>query len=204
MKEPLRLGLTGGIGSGKSTVATMLAECGAAVIDSDAISRATTASGGVALPAIVATFGPQMLGADGALDRGAMRQLVFGDTSARHRLESIIHPLVSQEVDRQAKLATDSGKTCLVFDVPLLVESGARWRGKLDRVLVIDCPAETQIERVMARSGIGTEEVQRIIDAQASREARLSAADIVIYNGAGVSLPALRESVQSLLPSLGL
>ena len=91
-----------------------------------------------------------------------------------------------------------------MFDVPLLVESGARWRGKLDRVLVIDCPATTQIERVMARSGISSEEVQRIIDAQASRETRLEAADIVIYNGDGVSLSTLRESVQSLVASLGL
>ena len=204
MKEPLRLGLTGGIGSGKSTVATMLAEFGAAVIDSDAISRATTASGGVALPAIATAFGPQMLGADGALDRAAMRQLVFGDASARQKLEGIIHPLVSQEVDRQARLARARGKKCLVFDVPLLVESGARWRSKLDRVLVIDCPAPTQIERVMARSGISSEEVKRIIDAQASRESRLCAADIVIYNGAGVSLSTLRESVQSLMVSLGL
>lgn len=204
MKEPLRLGLTGGIGSGKSTVATMLAEFGAAVIDSDAISRATTASGGVALPAIATAFGPQMIRADGALDRAAMRKLVFEDASARQQLEGIIHPLVSQEVDRQARLARDQGKKCLVFDVPLLVESGARWRGKLDRVLVIDCPPPTQIERVMARSGISAEEVHRIIDAQAPRESRLRAADIVIYNGAGVSLSTLRESVQSLVVRLGL
>ena len=197
MKEPLRIGLTGGIGSGKSTVAGMLAEHGAAIIDSDAISRATTAIGGSALPAIVKEFGPQMIGADGALDRAAMRQLVFADPSARQRLEAIIHPLVSQESERQAREAIEQGKP-LVFDVPLLVESGPRWRSKVERVMVVDCAPETQIERVMARSGLSREEVQRIIDAQATRAERLAAADIVIHNGEGVSLSQLRENVQVL------
>ncbi|WP_028603544.1 dephospho-CoA kinase [Ottowia thiooxydans] len=204
MNQPLRLGLTGGIGSGKSTVAGMLAEYGAAIIDSDAISRATTAVGGVALPAIEAAFGSQMIGMDGALDRATMRQLVFSDPSARQRLEAIVHPLISHEVDRQASLGVEQGKKFLVFDVPLLVESGARWRSKVDRVLVVDCPAQTQIERVMVRSGLTSEEVQRVIDAQASREARLSAADIVIYNGSGVSLSTLHESVENVVTSLGL
>jgi len=178
-------------------VAGMLAGCGAAIIDSDAISRATTAAGGAALPAIAAQFGPQMIGADGALDRAAMRQLVYADPSARQRLEAIIHPLVGQETDRQAHAAAAQGKA-LVFDVPLLVESGARWRAKVDRVLVVDCPAETQLARVIARSGLTREEVQRIIDVQATRAARLAAADIVIHNGGGVSLEELRENVQVL------
>ncbi len=198
-QTPFRLGLTGGIGSGKSTVAGMLAEHGAAVIDSDAISRATTAPGGAALPLIAETFGHQMIGADGALDRAAMRQLVFSDPSARQRLEAIVHPLVSKETERQAQAATSQGKRCLVFDVPLLVESGVRWRGRLDRVLVIDCPPEVQIGRVMARNGISQEEVQRIIDAQASRASRLAAADMVIFNGAGVTLETLREKVRKLV-----
>lgn len=190
-----KLGLTGGIGSGKSTVAAILSECGAAIIDSDAISRATTASGGAALPGIVAAFGPQMIGADGALDRAAMRQLVYANPSARQQLEAIIHPLVSQESERQARIATEQGKP-LVFDVPLLVESGARWRSKVDRVLVVDCEPETQIARVMARSGLRREEVQRIIDVQATRTERLAAADVVIHNGEGVTLEQLRENVQ--------
>ena len=198
-QTPFKLGLTGGIGSGKSTVASMLSECGAAVIDSDAISRATTAAGGSALPFIGKAFGPQMIGADGALDRAAMRQLVFADPAARQRLEAIVHPLISEETERQAQAAAALGKQCLVFDVPLLVESGARWRSKLDRVLVIDCPPEVQIARVMARSGISHEEVQRIIDAQASRASRVAAADMVIFNGAGVTLEALRESVRKLV-----
>lgn len=196
---PFRLGLTGGIGSGKSTVASMLAECGAAVIDSDAISRATTAAGGSALPFIAETFGQQMIGEDGALDRAAMRQLVFNDPSARQRLEGIVHPLVSKETEAQARAATALGKRCLVFDVPLLVESGARWRGRLDRVLVIDCPPEVQIARVMARNGLDRDDVQRIIDAQASRASRLAAADVVIYNGAEVTLDMLREHVRKLV-----
>ncbi|MBY4598157.1 dephospho-CoA kinase [Ottowia caeni] len=198
-QTPFKLGLTGGIGSGKSTVAGMLLECGAAVIDSDAISRATTAAGGSALPFIGKAFGPQMIGADGALDRAAMRQLVFADPAARQRLEAIVHPLISAETERQAQAATAKGKKCLVFDVPLLVESGARWRSKLDRVLVIDCPPEVQIARVMARSGISQDEVQRIIEAQASRASRLAAADMVIFNGAGVTLEALRENVRSMI-----
>ena len=201
MTRIFRLGLTGGIGSGKSTVASMLAECGAAIIDSDAISRATTAAGGVALPAIAAEFGSQMIGADGALDRAVMRALVFADPSARQRLEAIIHPLVGQETERQADAAAAQGKP-LVFDVPLLVESGARWRSKVDRVLVVDCPPATQIARVIARSGLTREEVQRIIDAQATRAARLAAADIVIHNGEGVSLTVLRENVQVLASTM--
>lgn len=201
MKAVFKLGLTGGIGSGKSTVAGMLAECGAAIIDSDAISRAATAAGGAALPAISAEFGPHMIGPDGALDRAAMRQLVYADPSARQRLEAIIHPLVSRETDRQALAAAEQGKP-LVFDVPLLVESGARWRAKVDRVLVVDCAPETQIARVMARSGLTREEVQRIIDVQAARPARLAAADIVIHNGEGVSLTVLRENVQVLANAL--
>lgn len=197
-QAPFRLGLTGGIGSGKSTVAGMLAEHGAAIIDSDAISRATTGPGGAALPFIAETFGHQMIGADGALDRAAMRQLVFSDPSARLRLEAIVHPLVSKETERLAHVAAAQGTQCLVFDVPLLVESGVRWRGRLDRVLVIDCPPEVQIARVMARNGLERADVQRIIDVQASRASRLAAADQVIFNGAGVTLDMLREHVKRL------
>ena len=198
------LGLTGGIGSGKSTVAQMLAVQGAAIIDADAISRATTAAGGAALPTITQQFGAHLIAPDGALDRTAMRALVFDDTDARQRLEAIIHPLVAQETDRQARLALDAGRRLLVFDVPLLVESGARWRAKVDRVLVIDCDSATQIDRVMARNALPRDQVEQIVAAQASRAQRLAAADLVIFNGAGVTQDALRAQAARLAQTFGL
>ena len=198
------LGLTGGIGSGKSTVAGLLAARGAAVIDADAISRATTAPGGAALPAIALEFGPHLIGADGALDRAAMRQQVFDDESARRRLEAIIHPLVAAETDRQARQAQAAGSPMLVFDVPLLVESGPRWRARVDRVLVVDCDPATQIERVMARNGLPREQVEPILAAQATRAQRLAAADCVLFNGAGVTLEQLRQDTGRLAMTFGL
>ena len=131
MQRAIKLGLTGGIGSGKSTVGQMLAECGAAVIDADALSRSLTAPGGLAMPQIEVEFGAQAVDAQGALDRDFMRQLVFQDPGARQRLEAIIHPLVGHLTQRQALQAEAAGARCLVFDVPLLVESG-RWRKQLD------------------------------------------------------------------------
>ena len=190
-----RIGLTGGIGSGKSTVAGMLRELGAAVIDADAISRGLTAAGGAALPEIARQFGAHMIGADGALDRGAMRQLVFADPAARQRLEAIIHPLVGQQTAERAQAALAQGCRVLVHDVPLLVEAGERWRRQLDRVWVVDCEEATQRQRVMARSGLSAAEVQAIIDQQARREQRLACADGVIRNE-GLDLAALREQVQ--------
>lgn len=198
------LGLTGGIGSGKSTVAQMLAVQGAAIIDADAISRATTAAGGAALPTIAQQLGAHLIAPDGALDRTAMRALVFDDTDARQRLEAIIHPLVAQETDRQARLALDAGRRLLVFDVPLLVESGARWRAKVDRVLVIDCDSATQIGRVMARNALPRDQVEQIVAAQASRAQRLAAADLVIFNGAGVTQDALGAQAARLAQTFGL
>ena len=198
------LGLTGGIGSGKSTVAQMLAVQGAAIIDADAISRATTAAGGAALPTIAQQLGAHLIAPDGALDRTAMRALVFDDTGARQRLEAIIHPLVAQETDRQARLALDAGRRLLVFDVPLLVESGARWRAKVDRVLVIDCDSATQIGRVMARNALPRDQVEQIVAAQASRAQRLAAADLVIFNGAGVTQDALGAQAARLAQTFGL
>ncbi len=190
-----RIGLTGGIGSGKSTVAGMLRELGAAVIDADAISRGLTAAGGAALPEIARQFGTHMIGADGALDRSAMRQLVFADPAARQRLEAIIHPLVGQQTAERAQAALAQGCRVLVHDVPLLVEAGERWRRQLDRVWVVDCEEATQRQRVMARSGLSAAEVQAIIDQQARREQRLACADGVIRNE-GLDLAALREQVQ--------
>jgi dephospho-CoA kinase len=194
---PLRIGLTGGIGSGKSTVGQMLHERGAAVIDADAIARSVTAAHGAAMSAIAQTFGADFITPDGALNRERMRAHVFSHPEAKQALEAIIHPLVAQETQRQAQHAIANGHHTLVFDVPLLVESGARWRAQVDRVLVVDCLEETQIQRVMARNGWKHEAVQAIISAQASRTQKLAAADWVIDNE-GISLEALRTRVLSL------
>jgi len=198
-----RLGLTGGIGSGKSTVASMLAAKGAAVIDADAISRSLTAPGGRAMAAIAQTFGPHMIDAQGAMDRQAMREAVFQDPQAKKQLEAIIHPLVSQITAEQAQAAVQSGHRVLVFDVPLLVESGERWRKQVDRVIVVDCDAETQRQRVMARSGLAAEEIDRIIALQASRAQRLACADLVILNQ-GLSLSQLESKVAQVAADFGL
>ncbi|WP_395055931.1 dephospho-CoA kinase [Polaromonas sp.] len=199
----LRVGLTGGIGSGKSTVAGMLAECGAAIIDADAISRQTTAPGGAAVALITQTFGADFVTADGALDRDHMRALVFSDPDAKRRLEAIIHPLVGAETARQAAQALQAGRVCIVFDVPLLVESD-RWRQQLDRVLVVDCGEETQISRVMARSGWTRQMVKQVMAGQASRLQRLAAADVCIDNDGTVSLEALTLRVRQAARRFGL
>lgn len=193
----LRIGLTGGIGSGKSTVAQMLQARGAAVIDADAIARSVTAAHGAAMPAIVQTFGEHFITSDGALDRERMRAHVFSQPQAKQALEAIIHPLVSQETQRQAQTAVASGRLTLVFDVPLLVETGPRWRPQVDLVLVVDCSEETQIQRVLARNGLSRATVQSIIAAQTSRAQKLAAADWVIYND-HLTLEALREQVAKL------
>lgn len=181
MSVTVRLGLTGGIGSGKSTVAALLVRQGAALVDADAISRQLTAIDGLALPAIASAFGAQFIDAHGALVRDKMRALVHSDNQARQRLEAIIHPLVALETRRQAALFESQCRPCIVFDVPLLVESRS-WRLSVDHVLVVDCTPEVQISRVMARSGLARAEVERIIASQATREQRLSAADSVLFN----------------------
>ena len=198
----VRIGLTGGIGSGKSTVARVLAECGAAVIDADAISRQLTAPGGLAIAAIASQFGNQFVTAEGAMNRDLMRQLAFDDPISRLRLESIIHPLVGHEILAQTGRAIAGGRTCVVFDIPLLVESG-RWREQVDRVLVIDCSEATQIDRVTARNGFSHEAVQKIIAGQATRDQRLAAADICIYNE-GLTLESLDALIRQLARSFGL
>ena len=202
-KRIWRIGLTGGIGSGKSTVAGMLAARGAAVIDADAISRSVTAAGGRAIAAIAATFGKQMVGEDGAMNRQAMRERIFQDGQAKRQLEAIIHPLVSQITAEQAQHALDTGHRCLVFDVPLLVESGERWRRQVDRVLVVDCDTETQRQRVMARNGLPAEEIDRIIALQASRAQRLTCADAVIVNQS-LTLAQLEALVMQVAADFGL
>ncbi len=197
LSRPLLLGLTGGIGSGKSTVAQLLAAHGAAVIDADAIARSVTAPGGAAMPAITQSFGPEFVNTQGALDRDRMRELVFSDPGAKQRLEAIVHPLVGAETARQTREAQERGVPIIVFDVPLLVES-AHWRQRVERVLVVDCPESTQVQRVVTRSGLEPAAVERIIAAQASRAQRLQAADWVIYNE-GLSLQALEQEVATLV-----
>jgi dephospho-CoA kinase len=198
----VRVGLTGGIGSGKSTVLQMLGELGAAVIDADAISRATTAAGGAAIAAIGQRFGTDFITSLGALDRERMRAHAYADPRARKQLEDIIHPLVSHESARQVEAALAAGTPCIVFDIPLLVESG-RWRAQVDRVLVVDCSPQTQIDRVVARSGLTPEQVQAIMAAQAPRALRLAAADLVICNE-GLSLEQLRHNVVQVAQRFGL
>lgn len=195
----LRLGLTGGIGSGKSTMARLLQARGADVIDADAISRRCTEAGGAAMPAIARTFGPEFLSPDGALDRQRMRDHVFAHPEARHTLEHIIHPLVGAEIQRQAQA---SHSPCLVFDVPLLVES-PRWRPQLDRVLVVDCSPATQIRRVNARSGWDTATIEAVMRNQSPRDVRLAAADVVVFNDVD-ELAVLEHAAEALSRRFGL
>ena len=198
----MRLGLTGGIGSGKSTVAQFLQAEGAAIIDADQIARAVTAPGGSAIAAISAEFGADFIDARQALDRDKMRQLAFQDPTARKRLEQIIHPLVDAVATQQTQMALAAGKTLIVHDIPLLVES-ARWRAQLDRILVIDCTELIQIERVTQRSGLSAAAVQAIMAAQAPRALRLAAADDVICNE-GISLTQLQAEVHQWVACLRL
>jgi dephospho-CoA kinase len=189
-----RIGLTGGIGSGKSTVAGLLVAQGAVLVDTDAIARSIARAGGIAMPALEAAFGRSVIAPDGGLDRAAMRQIVFADAGAKLRLESILHPLIGTETQRQAVAAGEDA--VVVFDVPLLVESG-RWRAIVDRVLVVDATEATQLERVVARSGWTPEAVGAVIAQQAPRRARRAAADAVIFNES-LTLAELETEVQGL------
>jgi dephospho-CoA kinase len=194
-RRGLTIGLTGGIGSGKSTVSQMLVDLGAHLVDTDAISRALTAPGGAAIDAVARQFGPDMIDALGAMDRNRMRELAFADPGALARLEGILHPLIGQHADSHAGLALPDQH--IVYDVPLLAESGRRWKDKVDRVLVIDAEPETQIARVMARSGWPREAVEKVLAKQASREMRRALADHVILNE-GLTLQELRTEVEKL------
>ena len=200
--RPYCIGVTGGIGSGKSTVAAFLGALGGKVIDADAISRSLTATGGAAIPAIRAAFGPDALDSLGAMDRAAMRKRVFDDPAARLQLEALVHPLIWQEIDLHRDAAREAGAALLVFDVPLLVEM-PRWRPLLDTVVVVDCSPGTQHARVLARSGMDATQTQRIMDAQASRAQRLACADQVLLNE-GLSLEALRQRTAQVLHTLRL
>lgn len=191
---PFRIGLTGGIGSGKSRVADQLGELGADIIDTDLIAHQLTQPAGRAIAPLREAFGDQIIDATGALDRAAMREQVFRDSTARLRLEGILHPLIGEEVQRQADIGAGLYQ---VFVVPLLVESG-RWRERVDRICVVDCDEATQITRVGLRSGLAPADVQRIMEVQASRQARLDAADDVIVNDGATTPGQLRERVLAM------
>lgn len=188
------VGLTGGIGSGKSAAADLFAERGIAVIDTDAIAHALTAPGGAAMGAIRAEFGDSVTNAKGALDRPAMRTIAFADPSARKRLEAILHPLIRCESERL--LAPDAARSpYAILMVPLLIEAGD-YRRRVNRIAVVDCAETTQIARVASRSGLAREEIDRILAAQATRAERLAAADDVIDNDG--PLAALAPQIERL------
>ena len=196
----MRLGVTGGIGSGKSTVCNLLAQGGAVVIDADAISRACTAPDGAAVAAIAQAFGPSVLSAPGVLDRDVLRARVFSDAQAKAQLQSILHPLIGAEIARQSAQAQADKVAYIVLDLPLLTES-PRWRPQLDRVLVVDCSEETQIARVGQRSGLEPAAVRQIMAAQSSRSYRRQCADFVIFNEMA-TIDALKAQLRQLLPDL--
>ena len=198
-----RIGLTGGIGSGKSTFGALLQKRGAALVDSDQIARQVTGPGGAAIAAIVQRFGPEFVDDTGALDRGRMRELAYSAPDARTALEAIVHPLVSLHSTQQAQAAEDAGTRVIVFDVPLLVESG-RWVQRLDAVIVIDCPPAVQIQRVMSRSGLNRSTVEAILAAQSPRNIRRASADIVVHNGDNCTLADLHKMAEQVATRLGL
>ncbi|HEX5805979.1 MAG TPA: dephospho-CoA kinase [Macromonas sp.] len=193
----VRLGLTGGIGSGKSTVASMLARLGACVIDADAISRASTAPGGQAIAAIAQTFGHDFIDASGALDRDRMRSLVFSDPRAKERLEAIVHPIVQGEIEQRCR-ALPGG--CAVLDIPLLTPASVQ-QYRLDTVWVVDCQPDTQIQRVMLRNGWSRAQVTAVLAAQMARDERLALADTVIDNDT-TTLEQLETQVRTAYQAL--
>lgn len=183
--RPLRIGLTGGIGSGKSLVAGLFVQQGAALVDTDAIAHQLTGPGGAAIPAIRAAFGDGAIAADGRMDRDAMRARVFAHPALRHKLEAILHPMIQQQALEQLAAAEQAGAPCLLVAVPLLLETG-HWARLVDRILVVDCPENRQLARVMARAGLPEAQVRAIMAAQASRSERLAAADDVIDNSGSI------------------
>jgi dephospho-CoA kinase len=191
----LRIGLTGGIGSGKSTVAHVLVDAGALLVDTDAIARALTLAGGAAIGPIRAAFGAEAIAADGALDRERMRALAFAEPAEKRRLEAILHPLIGTQAAAEAGRAGPG--QAVVFDVPLLAES-RHWRERVDRILVVDCPEATQLERVATRPGWTREAAARVVAQQASRAARRAIADAVIHND-GLPLDDLAAAARKVL-----
>ncbi len=197
------IGLTGGIGSGKTTFCLLLQIRGAAIIDSDQIAKQVTGPRGDAMDAIAKTFGREYVDDTGALDRARMRQLAYSTPQAKSALEAIVHPLVSLHSSQQAQAAEASGARIIVFDIPLLVESG-RWEQRLDSIVVVDCPEHLQIQRVMARNGLERATVELILAAQAPRRIRRASADIVIDNGDNCSLADLQQLATETAALFGL
>jgi dephospho-CoA kinase len=193
LQHTLAIGLTGGIGSGKSTVAAVLVDCGAVLVDTDAIAHSLTAPGGAAMPALADEFGADIIAADGSMNRDTMRARVFADASAKARLQAILHPMIG--IEAQQRAAEARGRP-VVFDVPLLAESSV-WRQRVHRVLVVDCLEHTQVQRVMRRSGWAEDQVRRVIAQQASRAARCAIADAVIFNDV-LSREVLADEVRLL------
>ncbi len=193
LPRPSTIGLTGGIGSGKSTVAAVLVQCGAHLVDTDAIARALTLPGGAAIPALRAAFGDAALTPDGALDRQHMRQLAFNDAAVKRQLEAILHPLIGLQAQA---LALQAGGQPVLYDVPLLAES-SQWRARVSRVLVIDCSVDTQHARVRQRPGWTDDAVRSVIAQQAPRAARRAIADAVIHND-GIARAQLDDAVRRL------
>ena len=196
---PVRtIGLTGGIGSGKSTVSSILRlSKGFGLIDADSISRSLTASNGLAIPLIQEAFGASFISPDQSLDRTKMRELVFSNPQAKQTLESIIHPKVLQGIELELQNLLNSGFSTVILDIPLLAELHARWQDKLNAILVVDCSKETQIQRVVQRSGLKPEIVLKIIESQASRELRNSIGNWVILND-GITLEELHHRVAKI------
>ncbi len=194
------MGLTGGIGSGKSTVAGIFRELGAAIVDADAVSRKTTATGGRAIAAIETLFGNDYIGADGAMDRAKMRDLVFVDPEAKKKLEAILHPLIRQEmldeIAQARRMSLQNACKTIVLDLPLLAEKTSfnGWRTQLDAVWVVDCTEATQIARVMNRSGMTESQVRAVMANQATRAQRCRIADVVITND-GCTISELKAAI---------
>ena len=198
----MRIGLTGGIGSGKSSVARLLAHLGASVIDADDVAKSLTGADGPAIELIRGIFGHEFVTSERALDRVRMREEVFRSQIAKSKLESILHPLIQAEILRQVKRLDIAGVTCMVLEIPLLMET-THWRKILDAVCVVDCCESTQIERVVKRNGLTKEMVQKVMDSQSSRQNRLRGADIVLFND-DIALPQLACEVKAIAPSIGL
>ena len=196
-----QLGLTGGIGSGKSTVASMLQQLSGALIDADAISRLSTQANGSAIDAIRSAFGQSVLTPDNALNREAMRNMMAQQPDAKARLEFIIHPIVGNQINAQLEDAQNADVKLVVLDIPLLAEGSSRWRSRLDAVWVVDCLPATQIVRVRSRSGWPLEQIQAVMALQSPRAQRLRSADAVIYNE-GLSLDTLSALVQRMAAPL--
>ncbi len=183
MLSAFSVGLTGGVGSGKSTIATMLSEHGAAIVDADTIAHQLTSTDGAAIDALRKSFGAEAIAADGSLDRASMRARVFSDPTARMRLEALLHPMIRNAMRECAAELLERGSPYVVFVVPLLVETGG-WHGSVDRVLLIDCSEATQLARVCARAGIDEAMARKIVATQATRQQRLAAADDVLITEA--------------------